>query len=49
MKIHKKEPTAFYLLVLIIADNICYIEDPFGIIFEVSSHSYEVTYFEGAY
>jgi hypothetical protein len=26
-----------------------YVEDPFGIIFEVYSHSYELTYSSGAY
>ena len=29
--------------------KMCYVEDPFGIIFEVYSHSYEVTYSQGAY
>ncbi|MEF9951783.1 MAG: lactoylglutathione lyase family protein [Clostridium sp.] len=29
--------------------RMCYVEDPFGIIFEVYSHSYEVTYSSGAY
>lgn len=29
--------------------KMCYVEDPFGIIFEVYSHSYEVTYSSGAY
>lgn len=29
--------------------RMCYVEDPFGIIFEVYSHSYEVTYSKGAY
>lgn len=29
--------------------RMCYVEDPFGIIFEVYSHSYEVTYSAGAY
>ncbi|MGB5295641.1 MAG: glyoxalase, partial [Thermoanaerobaculia bacterium] len=26
-----------------------YVEDPFGLIFEVYSHSYELTYSQGAY
>ena len=29
--------------------KMCYVEDPFGIIFEIYSHSYEVTYSSGAY
>lgn len=29
--------------------RMCYVEDPFGIIFEVYSHSYELTYSSGAY
>lgn len=29
--------------------RMCYVEDPFGIIFEVYSHSYEMTYSSGAY
>ena len=29
--------------------RMCYVEDPFGIIFEVYTHSYEVTYSSGAY
>lgn len=29
--------------------RMCYVEDPFGIVFEVYSHSYEVTYSAGAY
>lgn len=29
--------------------RMCYVEDLFGIIFEVYSHSYEVTYSSGAY
>lgn len=29
--------------------KMCYVEDPFGIVFEVYSHSYEVTYSSGAY
>ena len=29
--------------------SMCYVEDPFGIIFEVYSHSYEITYSKGAY
>ncbi len=29
--------------------KMCYVEDPFGIIFEVYSHSYELTYSSGAY
>lgn len=29
--------------------RMCYVEDPFGIIFEVYSHSYEITYSSGAY
>ena len=27
----------------------CYVEDPFGIVFEVYTHSYELTYSSGAY
>jgi len=27
----------------------CYVEDPFGIVFEIYSHSYELTYSDGAY
>jgi hypothetical protein len=26
-----------------------YVEDPFGIVFEIYSHSYELTYSAGAY
>lgn len=26
-----------------------YMEDPFGVIFEIYSHSYELTYAQGAY
>ena len=29
--------------------RMCYVEDPFGIVFEIYSHSYELTYSEGAY
>lgn len=29
--------------------RMCYVEDPFGLIFEVYSHSYELTYSAGAY
>jgi lactoylglutathione lyase family protein len=29
--------------------KMCYVEDPFGIVFEVYTHSYEVTYSSGAY
>jgi len=29
--------------------RMCYVEDPFGVIFEVYSHSYELTYSAGAY
>ncbi len=29
--------------------KMCYVEDPFGIVFEIYSHSYEVTYSSGAY
>ena len=29
--------------------RMCYVEDPFGLIFEVYSHSYELTYSQGAY
>ena len=29
--------------------KMCYVEDPFGIVFEVYSHSYELTYSSGAY
>ena len=29
--------------------RMCYVEDPFGIVFEVYSHSYEVTYSKGGY
>ncbi|MGR3634238.1 MAG: lactoylglutathione lyase family protein [Limimaricola soesokkakensis] len=29
--------------------RMCYVEDPFGIVFEVYSHSYELTYSAGAY
>ncbi|ANU21882.1 lactoylglutathione lyase family protein [Planococcus donghaensis] len=29
--------------------KMCYVEDPFGIIFEVYSHSYEITYSSGVY
>jgi catechol 2,3-dioxygenase-like lactoylglutathione lyase family enzyme len=29
--------------------KMCYVEDPFGTIFEVYSHSYELTYSSGAY
>lgn len=29
--------------------RMCYVEDPFGNIFEIYSHSYELTYSQGAY
>jgi hypothetical protein len=29
--------------------KMCYVEGPFGLIFEVYSHSYELTYSQGAY
>lgn len=29
--------------------RMCYVEDPFGIVFEIYTHSYEVTYSSGAY
>jgi hypothetical protein len=29
--------------------KMCYVEDPFGLIFEVYFHSYELTYSQGAY
>jgi len=29
--------------------KMCYVEDPFGIVFEIYTHSYEVTYSAGAY
>ncbi len=29
--------------------RMCYVEDPFGVVFEVYSHSYEMTYSQGAY
>lgn len=29
--------------------KMCYVEDPFGIVFEIYTHSYEVTYSSGAY
>lgn len=29
--------------------RMCYVEDPFGIVFEIYSHSYELTYSAGAY
>ena len=29
--------------------KMCYVQDPFGIIFEVYTHSYELTYSSGAY
>ncbi len=29
--------------------RMCYVEDPFGIVFEIYTHSYEVTYSKGAY
>ncbi|PRY87950.1 lactoylglutathione lyase family protein [Mongoliibacter ruber] len=29
--------------------RMCYVEDPFGVVFEVYSHSYELTYSSGAY
>lgn len=29
--------------------QMCYVEDPFGIVFEVYTHSYELTYSSGAY
>jgi uncharacterized glyoxalase superfamily protein PhnB len=29
--------------------RMCYVKDPFGIVFEIYSHSYELTYSDGAY
>jgi|TARA_B110000091_G_C13536931_1_gene358747 lactoylglutathione lyase family protein len=29
--------------------KMCYVEDPFGIVFEIYTHSYELTYASGAY
>lgn len=29
--------------------KMCYVEDPFGVVFEIYSHSYEMTYSQGAY
>jgi len=29
--------------------RMCYVEDPFGIVFEIYSHSYELIYSSGAY
>jgi len=29
--------------------KMCYVEDPFGIVFEIYTHSYELTYSPGAY
>ena len=29
--------------------KMCYVEDPFGIVFEIYTHSYELTYSSGAY
>lgn len=29
--------------------RMCYVEDPFGVVFEIYSHSYEMTYSQGAY
>jgi lactoylglutathione lyase family protein len=29
--------------------RMCYVEDPFGVVFEIYSHSYELTYSSGAY
>jgi len=29
--------------------KMCYVEDSFGLIFEIYSHSYELTYSQGAY
>ena len=29
--------------------KMCYAEDPFGIVFEIYTHSYELTYSSGAY
>lgn len=29
--------------------SMCYVEDPFGIVFEIYTHSYELTYSSGAY
>eukprot|EP01067_Filipodium_phascolosomae_P004421 Filipodium_phascolosomae@DN2767_c0_g1_i3.p1 len=29
--------------------KMCYVEDPFGVVFEVYTHSYELTYSSGAY
>jgi lactoylglutathione lyase family protein len=29
--------------------RMCYVEDPFGVVFEIYTHSYELTYSSGAY
>lgn len=29
--------------------KMCYVEDPFGVVFEIYTHSYEMTYSSGAY
>ena len=29
--------------------RMCYVEDPFGVVFEIYTHSYEMTYSQGAY
>ena len=29
--------------------KMCYVEDPFGIVFKIYTHSYELTYSKGAY
>lgn len=29
--------------------KMCYVEDPFGVVFEIYTHSYEMTYSQGAY
>ncbi|OQD43685.1 glyoxalase [Croceivirga radicis] len=29
--------------------KMCYVEDPFGVVFEIYTHSYELTYSSGAY
>ncbi|MEG1188016.1 MAG: lactoylglutathione lyase family protein, partial [Bacteroidales bacterium] len=29
--------------------KMCYVEDPFGVVFEIYTHSYEMTYSAGAY
>lgn len=29
--------------------KMCYVEDPFGVVFEIYTHSYEITYSQGSY